>query len=75
MPFYKALEMLMLTSSTMVKRKCWNDQHYLIKVYDKYNCSYRIDIVAVTSEHGKICTPYFPRPDDLTAEDWMIIAD
>ena len=69
MPFYSALQFLLTTTGTKIKRKQWPEGHYISKDYDDVLFKYIIvmNFILDGTTHKE---QYIARTDDMTAEDW-----
>lgn len=75
MTFSEALNVVLSTASTKVKRKGW-DRSYIARQYDQKD---RKVYVMMFFKHAFLnhytAAKYMPFPDDLIADDWEVVSD
>ena len=72
MPFYKALQFILTTSSSKIKRRSW-EKYYLSRGY--FNNSSVILINEVLKDGSIYSSPYTATNTDLTANDWCAVEE
>lgn len=76
MPFYKALEFLINTSGSKVKRKRWPEGFYLMKEYDTILSRNNIVMHFRMNDIRSDCKElYSARGEDMVATDWEIVQE